>query len=88
MKISQDVKNEIAKKLNEKGAVLPCQRCGKQNFSLLDGFVNLPLSQEISGNVIIGGPSVPCAVIACNNCGNLSYHALGAIGMLNEKKED
>lgn len=88
MKIDQEVKKEIAEKLNEKGATQPCNRCGQPNFSLLDGFVNLPLNQEISGNVVIGGPSVPCAVLACNNCGNLSYHALGALGMLNKNKEE
>ena len=88
MKINQEIKNEIAEKLNEKKAILPCQRCGQSNFSVLDGFVNLPLSEEISGNVIIGGPSIPCAVIACNNCGNLSYHALGALGMLNKDKQE
>jgi ribosomal protein L37E len=88
MKINQTIKDEIAKKLNEKKAVLPCQRCGQSNFSLLDGFANIPLNKEVSGNVVIGGPSVPCAVIACNNCGNISYHALGALGMLNKEKED
>jgi ribosomal protein L37E len=88
MKINQEIKDEIAEKIKEKKALLPCQRCGHKNFSVLDGFINLPLSKEISGNVIVGGPSVPCAVIACNNCGNLSNHALGALGMLNKEKKD
>ncbi|WAC02147.1 hypothetical protein N7U66_20620 [Lacinutrix neustonica] len=88
MKINQEIKNEIAEKLNEKKAILPCGRCGQSKFSVLDGFVNLPLSEEINGNMVIGGPSIPCAVIACNNCGNLSYHALGAIGMLNKDKQE
>ena len=85
MKISQEIKNKIAEKLNEKKATLPCQRWGKSDFSVLDGFINLPLNQEINGNVVIGGPTIPCAAIACNNCGNLSYHALGALGMLNNE---
>jgi len=88
MRIDKKVKDTIAQKLREKGAVQPCPRCAQPNFSLLDGFINLPLSQEVSGNIIIGGPQVPCAVVACNNCGNLSYHALGALGMLDGKKED
>lgn len=83
MKFSQESKQKIAQKIEDKGALKPCSRCGQQNFSLLDGFVNLPLAQEVSGNVIIGGPSVPCAVIACANCGHLGYHALGALGLLN-----
>ena len=87
MKIDK-LKDKIVQELETKGATKPCQRCGQPSFSLLDGFVNLPLTEEISSNVIIGGPSVPCAVLGCNNCGNLSFHALGALGMLNEKKED
>lgn len=85
MKINQDVKNEIAEKLNQKEATLPCQRCGKSSFSVLDGFINLPLNQEINGGITLGGPTIPCAAIACNNCGHLSYHALGAIGMLTKE---
>ena len=85
--MNQSLKEEIVEKLKEKKALNPCQRCGNPGHTLLDGFVNLPLSTEVSGNVIIGGPQVPCAVVACNNCGNLSYHALGALGMLNDKKD-
>lgn len=87
MKFDQSTKDKIAKTIQEKGALKPCSRCGHQNFSLLDGFINLPLTQEISGNMIIGGPQVPCAVTACNNCGNLTYHALGALGLLNEQNK-
>ena len=88
MKINKEVKDKIAQKLAERGAVQACPRCGHPNFSLLDGFINLPLNKEVTGDVIIGGPQVPCAVVGCNNCGNLSYHALGALGMLPENKED
>jgi len=87
MKFDQATKDKIVKSINEKGALQPCSRCGHKNFSLLDGFINLPLTQEVSGNMIIGGPQVPCAVTACNNCGNLNYHALGALGLLNEQNK-
>jgi len=87
MKFEQQTKEKIAEKIKEKEALKPCERCGQQNFSVLDGFVNVPLAQEISGGIVIGGPQVPCAVIACTNCGNLSYHALGALGLFNEQKK-
>jgi predicted nucleic-acid-binding Zn-ribbon protein len=86
MKLDQQKKEEIVKKLQEKGAVKSCSRCGHPKFSLLDGFISFPMSQEISNNLIVGGPSVPCAVVACDNCGHLEFHALGAIGLLNEPK--
>ena len=87
MKLTQELKNEIAQKLQEKGAIKPCSRCGHQKFSLLDGFINFPMTQEVSNNVIIGGPNVPSAVVACENCGHLEFHALGAIGLLNDQKK-
>ena len=82
MKLDQEAKQKIAKSLEEKGALKPCARCGHPNFSLLDGFSTIPLSQEVSNNIVLGGPSVPCAVVACNNCGHLEFHALGALGLL------
>jgi predicted nucleic-acid-binding Zn-ribbon protein len=87
MKLDQATKEKIAQRLQEKGAVKPCSRCGNQRFSLLDGFVNFPMTQELSNNVIIGGPSVPCAVVACDNCGHMEFHALGAIGLLTEQNK-
>lgn len=89
MKINKKVKDEIVRILVEKGVNKPCSRCNHTSFSILDGFINLPLSDEvISGSIIIGGTNVPCAIVACNNCGHLSYHAIGALGMLDESKED
>lgn len=85
MKFDQDTKKKIAQQIETKGALKPCARCGQQNFSLLDGFVSLPLTQEVSTNVVIGGPSVPCVIIACSNCGHINFHALGALGLLNTK---
>lgn len=86
MKFDQITKAKIKEKIEAKGALKPCERCGQPNFSILDGFINLPLTQEVSENEIIGGPQVPCAVITCNNCGNLSYFALGALGLLEQNK--
>lgn len=87
MKFNKETKEKIAQKIHEKGALKPCQRCGQQNFSVLDGFVSIPLAQEVSSGIVIGGPQVPTAVIVCDNCGNLNYHAIGALGLLNEQKK-
>jgi hypothetical protein len=87
MKLDQVTKEKIAKRLQDKGAVKPCARCGNQRFSLLDGLINFPMTQELSNNVIVGGPSVPCAVVGCDNCGHLEFHALGAIGLLTEQNK-
>jgi hypothetical protein len=28
------------------------------------------------------GGHIPCAIIICNGCGNINFHSLGALGLL------
>ena len=79
--IPEDRKKEIVKALEDRGAKLPCPRCGNQQFTLLDGYFNQSIQMELKG-MVLGGPSIPSVVIACNKCGFLSQHALGALGLL------
>lgn len=73
---------QIIAKFNERKAVLPCHRCGQQKFSLVDEFANIMLQKEVGGGLVIGGPTVPAAIVVCDNCGAITYHALGALGLL------
>jgi len=75
-------KQQIIKALQEKGAVLPCPRCGNQNFTLIDGYFNQSLQKELSNNLIIGGPSIPSVGVVCNKCGFISSHAIGVLGLM------
>jgi len=75
-------RNKIIQALENHGARLPCPRCGNNNFSLIDGYFNHSFQPQISNNVIIGGPSIPSVAVVCNRCGFLSYHAVGALGIL------
>jgi predicted nucleic-acid-binding Zn-ribbon protein len=79
--LSNEQKEKIIQVLNERGAKLPCPRCGNNNFTLIDGYFNQTIQTELKG-MIIGGPSVPSVVVACTRCGYLSQHALGALGLL------
>ncbi|MBX9598900.1 MAG: hypothetical protein K2X04_10045 [Burkholderiales bacterium] len=79
--LSQEEKDKIAKTLSDKHALLPCPRCGNNNFSLADGYINSPLQYNLNG-FALGGPSIPAAVVICTNCGFISQHALGVIGAL------
>jgi DNA-directed RNA polymerase subunit RPC12/RpoP len=89
--MEQAKKDQIIKKLTEKGAVKDCPRCGHKAFTLIDGYFNQTLQNDLTG-FVLGGPSVPVAVVACNNCGYLSQHALGVLGLLSthdqEKQDD
>ena len=84
--MSADRKKEIVEKLGAVGAILPCPRCGNHGFSLLDGYFNQPV-QSLLGGIVIGGPSVPSAVVVCNRCGYMAQHALGALGLLTANEE-
>lgn len=84
--LSEDQRRKIADALEKKGATGPCPRCGQRQFSVLEGYFIHPISTSASG-LRIGGPAVPVAVIACNNCGFLSEHALGALGLLEREAE-
>jgi len=79
--LSPDQKQEIIKALERAGAKLPCPRCGNSRFTLLDGYFNQPIQSEVAG-LVLGGLSVPSAVVVCTQCGFLSQHALGALGLL------
>ena len=79
--ISDEKKQEIIKALEERGAKLPCPRCGNQSFTLIGGYFNQTIQTDLKG-MVLGGPSVPSVVVVCNRCGYLSQHALGALGLL------
>jgi len=79
--ISNEKKQEIIKAIEERGANLPCPRCGNNSFTLLDGYFNQTIQTDLKG-MVLGGPSVPSVVVACNRCGYLSQHALGTLLLL------
>ena len=81
-------KNEIIKLLKERGATNPCQRCGKSSFSVIDNYSTLNLHNELDGSIRISGPNVPVALVVCTNCGAITAHALGALGLLPIRKEE
>jgi ribosomal protein L37E len=85
--ISNERKQEIIKALEERGVRLPCPRCGNQSFTLLDGYFNQTVQTDLKG-MVLGGPSVPSVVLACNRCGYLSQHALGSLGLLPRKEAE
>jgi len=72
--------NALTAALQAKGAVKPCSRCGHTQFSIVDE--TLLTMQPLTGNFVVGGGGVPAVMVACNNCGNLWHHALGALGMM------
>lgn len=77
-------REQIIKALNDKGADLPCHRCGHKSFAIIDGFTRYHLSENIADNVL-GGQGVPTVLVACNNCGAITPHA--ALALINPEEE-
>ena len=77
-------KDQVIKIFKEKKVGLPCHRCGSQTFSILDEYTKVPIQEDMDKiqNTLLGGPSVPAIIVACNNCGAITFHALGALGLL------
>lgn len=85
--LTQEQKDLIAKSLQERGAKLPCPRCGNDKFIVVDGYFVQTLQKQMTG-MTIGGTSIPSAVVACNKCGFLIQHALGVLGLLRRKEPE
>ena len=81
--ITPDEKERIAQELNKKfGAKdVKCPMCGNIHFIIADGYFNTFMQGDL-GQTNLGGPSIPSIPVICNNCGFISMHALGILGLL------
>jgi hypothetical protein len=73
----QDIKNRLLTTIQAKMPVTWVQEEG--GFTLVEGFFTQPMQTELSGNLIIGGPSVPTVAIVGKNTGRMYFFALKAL---------
>jgi hypothetical protein len=78
---SDEVKKEIASRLNARRVVPKCPMCGTTNFAIGDGYLAYPLQLTLT-DLRLNGPTLPAVAIICTNCGFISQHALGVLGFL------
>lgn len=84
--LTNEQKEKIVKVLNERIETLQCPMCNKGPFTFIDGLFNFSLQGSLS-SYTLGGTSVPMITIVCNNCGYVSFHALGALGLMGSFKK-
>ncbi len=84
--LSESEKKEIIQKLSDRNMKTVCPMCGQNKFIIADGYFNHPMQPNLQG-FIIGGPSIPSIAIVCSNCGFMSQHALGVLGLLKGNKK-
>ena len=83
--LAEEVRSKIAKLLDERlskyGNASKCPMCGHPHFALSEGYINQTLQFDLA-TVNLGGPSIPTIAIICTNCGFVSHHAIGVLGLL------
>lgn len=84
--LSEIEKRRIIQILNERIPNLECPMCHEKHFIIADGYFNSIIQAELN-DIMIGGPSIPNIGIVCGNCGFISHHALGVLGLLPQKNE-
>jgi len=65
---------EIIKFMTEKGATEPCPRCKNPQFELI-GETSISLEEERKTLLGTFNPKIPVIILACKNCGYITYHA-------------
>jgi len=71
--IKMELQAALSKKLKEGVLTDP------NGFTLLDGFINPSISNDISGNLVLGGPTLPMVAVISNTSGQVYYFALKAL---------
>lgn len=78
-RLTGDQRQTIESTLREAGASLPCPRCGRDDITVLDGYIVEHAQSELR-NVVIGGNNrVSCVATVCRGCGYLAQHALDVL---------
>jgi uncharacterized Zn finger protein len=77
--MEQNRLDQVVRVLQSKGVNKACPRCGHMKFSVI-GETLIPL-HENPNSFVIGGPSIPVVIVACDNCGYITQHASVPLGL-------
>jgi len=79
--LTQEQKQAIVDVLKKRGVPAACPMCRQNNWTVGDGYL-APIIQPDLHAMALGGQSIPSALLVCTNCGFMSQHALGILGLL------
>lgn len=79
--IPQEEKVKIVDTLKKRGVPRACPMCASNQWTISDGFLAPPIQFDLR-NMVFGGQSIPSVALICTNCGFMSNHALGVLGLL------
>lgn len=80
--LNEEQKKVLIDALNNKFGEkeLHCPMCGNNQFTISDGYIVNLMQEDLKNFKIDKG--IPSISIICDNCGFISQHALGTLGML------
>lgn len=79
--IKEEDRKKIINFFNERVEKFDCPICHKGHFSIVDGYSNHVLTSDYH-EIALEGKILPFIMLVCNNCGFVSYHALGTLSLL------
>lgn len=77
---TQEYRDDVARRITERGVNRPCPRCNNDKFTLVDGFAVFGMVDALQDEGVRN--LVPSVCVACGRCGYLTFHALGPLGLL------
>lgn len=80
-KLSEKQKQKIIDWLNQKGASNPCPSCGHRQKTIHDELITYQ-SFSLNGNMMLGGPQTPVALVFCNNCLHVEHYFAVPMGII------
>ena len=71
MKFTAKLADQIAQKFNEAAPSASCPLCGNSEFTLVNGFVSINVSDAYPPkNALIADKNAPTVMMICTTCGN------------------
>ncbi len=82
--ISEEAAQQVKDILEERGVNSACPRCGRKDFAVVvEGYLeNFLLPPDLRGTAVAQSSNIPSVALLCKNCGFISQHALGVLGLL------
>lgn len=73
----EKIKDELLKKV----PTLICPMCQAKSFTMAEGYFMNTMQTDLN-SIALSGQAIPTIGIICNNCGFVSQHAIGRLGLL------
>lgn len=86
--LTNERKKVIVQALASRVDKMECPFCHQGRFTLIDGYITDSVQNDFSYQIIGSKTTLPSVALVCNNCGFISQHSLGILGLLNSEDNE